>query len=90
MKRKWKKNTNMTNEEKIAQLEKDIIELKRVVFKNQFSNLYVFDEEVKFRSKLIFPKDETSISISGLTVGSSFGRIAIKDDTGATKYIPYY
>lgn len=74
-------------EEQIKQLQNEIAELKRQVYKNQFSNLYVFDEQVKFRSNLIFPKDETAIATS---TTDSTGRIAIKDDTGAVRYIPYF
>lgn len=77
-------------EEQIKDLQNQIDELRRQVYKNQFSNLYVFDEQVKFRNTTIYPKDETSVSIAGLTVGSSFGRIAIKDDVGTTHYIPYF
>jgi len=58
-----------------------------VVYKNQFSNLYVFDEQVKFRSSLIFPKLDTPIATS---TTDSTGKIAIKDDTGAVRYIPYF
>lgn len=80
----------MNTEEQIKILQREIEELKRVVYKNQFSNLYVFDEQVKFRNTTIYPKDETSISMAGLTAGSSLGRIKIKDDVGTTRYIPYY
>jgi hypothetical protein len=76
--------------EEIQNLQKQIDELKRVVYKNNFSNLYVFDEQVQFRNTTIYPKNEVSISMVGLTAGSSFGRIAIKDDVGTTHYIPYY
>jgi hypothetical protein len=74
-------------EEQILQLQREVEELKRQVYKNQFSNLYVFDEQVKFRSPLIFPKLDTPIATS---TSDSTGRIAIKDETGAVRYIPYF
>jgi SMC interacting uncharacterized protein involved in chromosome segregation len=79
-------------EEQIFDLQRQIDELKRQVYKNQFSNLYVFDEQVKFRSNLIFPKDETQITCTSVVTSTwkSDGRITIKDDTGATRYIPYF
>jgi len=61
--------------------------LKIQIYKNQFSNLYIFDEEVKFRNILIFPKLDTPIATS---TTDSTGKIAIKDDTGTTRYIPYF
>jgi len=72
-------------EEQIKDLQNQIDELKRQVYKNQFSNLYIFDEQVKFRSSLIFPKDDTPI-----VSGNSTGRIAIKDAVGTVRYIPYF
>lgn len=74
-------------EEQIQNLQNQIDELKRQVYKNQFSNLYVFDEQVQFKGNLIFKKDETAIATS---TTDSTGRIAIKDDTGAIRYLPYF
>ena len=81
-------------EEQIKQLQSEIENLKMevgtlkgMIFKNQFSNLYVFDEQVKFRSALIFPTDTTSI-LTATT--NSTGRVTIKDDAGNTRYIPYF
>ena len=74
-------------EEQIKDLQRQIDDLKRQVYKNQFSNLYVFDEKVKFRSNLIFKKDETSIATS---TTDSTGRFAIEDDTGEVHYVAYF
>lgn len=74
-------------EQQIQDLQNQIDELKRQVYKNQFSNLFVFDEQVQFKTNLIFNKDDTPIATS--TVNST-GRIAIKDNTGTTRYIPYF
>jgi hypothetical protein len=64
-----------------------IEDLKKQVYRNQFSNLFVFDEEVQFKAKLIFPVDTTVINTA--TVNST-GRIAIKDALGVVRYIPYF
>ena len=74
-------------QEEINQLKTEIAELKKQVYKNQFSNLYVFDEQVQFRTAVIFPKNDTPITTS---ITDSTGKIAIKDDTGTTRYIPYF
>ena len=77
----------MDTEARIKELERQIEDLKRQVYKNQFSNLFVFDEKVKFRSKLIFPKNDVPIATS---TTDSTGKIAIEDDTGTIRYIPYF
>lgn len=71
----------------ISDLNSQISELKRQVYKNQFSNLYVFNEQVQFRSDLIFPKLDTPIATS---TTDSAGKIMIKDSTGTVRAIPYY
>lgn len=77
----------MDTEAKLKELERQIEDLKRQVYKNQFSNLYVFDEKVKFRNRLIFPKLDTPIATS---TTDSTGKIAMEDDTGTIRYIPYF
>lgn len=43
--------------DKIQQLEKEIAELKQLLYKNNFSNLSVFDKDVQFNSRIkIFNK----------------------------------
>lgn len=75
------KNTEIDN------LNSQISELKRQVYKNQFSNLYVFDEQVQFKNNLIFPKLDTPIATS---TTDSTGKILIKDSTGTVRAIPYF
>lgn len=77
----------MDTQAQIAEIKKEIEQLKRMLNKNQFSNLFVFDEMVQFKSKVIFPKDETAIATS---TTDSTGRIAFKDAEGNTRYLPYF
>lgn len=71
----------------IETLTKRLSELEVLFNKNRFSNLSVSDVPVQFKQPNIYPKDETSIATS--TVNST-GRIAIKDEYGTVRYIPYF
>jgi hypothetical protein len=42
----------MTNEEEIAQLKIDIEELKRLLYKDNFSNLEIFRKKVEFKANV--------------------------------------
>ena len=64
-----------------------VSDLQMQVNKNNFSNLKVYTTPVQFKSINVFPKDDTVINT--VTVNST-GRITIKDDTGTTRYIPYF
>ena len=79
-------NTIIINQNSIIDgLKQDIKNIEQKINKDSFSNLKVFNEQVKFNNMIIVKKDETSISS-----GASKGRITIKDDTGAIRYIPYF
>ena len=85
-------------EQQIQNLQDQINELKALVVKNNFSNLYIFDTPVQFRREInfklapaaqklfYFPTDNTDPTSGG---GAATGRIPI-DIAGATKYLPYY
>ena len=85
-------------QEQIQNLQNQIDELRSVVNKNNFSNLYVFDTPVQFRreidftralagTKLIYiPANATDPTEGG---GAATGRIPV-DVGGTTKYLAYY
>lgn len=73
-------------QEEINKLKQEIAELRALIIKNSFSNLYVFDTPVQFKRVNMYPTDNTVITTS---VTDSTGRIAITI-AGATKYIPYF
>lgn len=73
-------------QEEINKLRQEVAELRALVVKNSFSNLYVYDTPVQFRRANVYPTDNTAITTS---ITDSTGRIAITI-AGATKYIPYF
>lgn len=74
-------------DEQYKALQDQIDELRFLLNKNKFSNLVVNETPVQFKRPSIFPKDETSIRTD---TTASKGRIAIADEYGNTRYIPYF
>jgi hypothetical protein len=73
-------------QEEINKLKQEIEELKNLVFKNNYSNLYIYDTPVQFKKANLYPTDNTAIATS---TTDSTGRIPILI-AGVTKYIPYF
>jgi hypothetical protein len=76
----------MDNETRIKELEIEVKRLRDFVYKNDFSNLYVYDTPVQFKKPNLYPTDNTAIATS---TTDSTGRIAILI-AGVTKYLPYF
>lgn len=74
----------MDTQQQIDELKKQLEDLKRLFFKDNFSNLKIFNKPVQFNKGaiLIYDADTTA-------AGAYAGRIAITVG-GVTKYIHYY
>jgi TolA-binding protein len=74
-------------EEQIVQLQRQIDELRNLIQKNNFTSVIINDKQVQFKKPSIFPRDNTAIRTD---ITRSTGRIAIQDEYGTTRYIPYF
>lgn len=73
-------------QEEINKLKQEIEQLRNFIYKNDFSNLYVYTTPVQFKRPNKYPKNDTAIATS---TTDSTGKIAVDID-GTTRYIPYY
>lgn len=82
-------------EQEIQNLRAELEDLKRQFYKNNFSNLFVYNTPVQFQRQIDFTLTPTGQKLIYVPVdntaltGGITGRIKI-DVGGNTRYIPYY
>lgn len=73
-----------TNTQKqIDDLKRELEELKKLFFKDNFSALRIFNKDVQINKKLKFPNEDTTVA------GAYKGRIEIEVN-GTVQYLHYY
>ena len=75
----------MDTQQQILELQRQIDELKSIIFKNSFSNLYVFDTPVRFRRDIILDgADGTKIGTATSNKISVYGVTPIIQQSAIT------